>query len=84
MSDSDTKETTRSEAIEKAIEMFREFDIDAGDKYAGLFLMYDRKEHRFRMIAVNASAAESMIMLDSAYEAVVESIEPPDENRTLN
>lgn len=78
------KETSKAEALAKAVEMFRDFDIDAGDKYAGLFLMYDRKDHRFRMIAVNASTAESMIMLESAYDAVVEAIELPDENRTLN
>jgi hypothetical protein len=82
---SDTKETTKAEALAKAVEMFREFDLDAEDQYAGLFLMYDKKGHRFRMLAVNTNPGEAMIMLDSAFDAIVEANEAlDDENRTLN
>lgn len=78
------KKKTKGEALARAIEMFRDFDID-DDRYSGMVLMYDKKEERFRMLTINATPGEIVVMLDSAFNAVVDVDEAfNDENRTLN
>ena len=78
------KKKTKADALDRAIEMFRDFDVD-DDRYSGMVLMYDKKEERFRMLTINANPGEIVIMLDSAFSAVVDVDEAfNDENRTLN
>ena len=78
------KKKTKAEALARAVEMFRDFDID-DDRYSGIVVMYDKKEERFRMLTINSNTEEIMIMLDSAFSAVVDVDEVlNNENRTLN
>jgi hypothetical protein len=78
------KKKTKAEALARAIEMFRDFDVD-DDRYGGVILMYDKKEERFRMLTINANPGEIMIMLDSAFSAVFDVDDAlSDENRILN
>ena len=80
----ETKERTKAEALARAMELFKEFDID-DDRYAGVFLMLDKKDERFRMIAINSNFEEIATMLDSAFDATIESvIDMDNKNRTLN
>lgn len=78
------KKKTKAEALARAVELFKEFDVD-DDRYAGLILMLDKKETRFRMLSINTNFDEIAMMLDSAFDAAVETeIDLDNKNRTLN
>ena len=78
------KKKTKAEALARAVELFKEFDVD-DDRYAGLILMLDKKETRFRMLSINTNFDEIALMLDSAFDAAIETeVDMDNTNRTLN
>ena len=77
-------EADKKEALAKAQEMFKQFDVD-NKEHTAIILMYDKSTGTFRMLTVNAVPETVLAMLDSAMQTVVDVIEDCDNpDRTLN
>jgi len=77
-------DTEKQKAFNRAREMFDSFDID-NEQHSAVIIMYDKEASSFKMLTINASPTESMLLLTNAYESVLAGVKDmlnPD--RTLN
>lgn len=65
----DVRDTTRSEALARAKQLFDKLDVD-NPQHACVLIMYDHNEESFRMVAINSDTLMSAALLAMALQAM--------------
>lgn len=76
-------EINKQQALEQAKQMFDKFDIDDAN-HSAIIVMYDKKESAFRMLTINVTPSEAMMLLDNAVDSVIDNVSDAIKYRNLN